>query len=141
MFRAVLDTNVVISGKESKHSQSPNVEILRLWADGKFVWLFSDDTLNEYTEKLLERGFSHREVVHFIKQVLRLGEEISITFFHVRHYPVDPDDTAFLLLALNGNASHLITYDAHLVDVGIYYPEFATCKPLEFLQALRSWVI
>ena len=110
---------------------------MRLWAEGRFDLLFSDDTLNEYAEKLIERGFAHTEVMHFIKQVIRLGEEISIAFFHLRHYPADSDDTAFLLVALNGNASHLVTYDGQLQDLGVLYPEFTTCKPLEFLQALR----
>jgi putative PIN family toxin of toxin-antitoxin system len=137
MFRAVLDTNVVISAKESKHPQSPNVEIVRRWAKGDFVWLFSEDTLEEYAEKLLERGLPRADVLHFVRQLLKLGEEVAIAFFHVRHYPADPDDTAFLLAALNGNASHLVTYDTHLQDVGIFYPEFHTCKPMEFLTALR----
>ena len=57
MLRAVLDTNIVISAKESKHPQSPNIEIMRLWAEERFDWLFSDDTLNEYAEKLSRAWF------------------------------------------------------------------------------------
>ncbi len=66
------------------------------------------------------------------------GAAVEIEFFHLRHYPSDPDDTAFLLAALNGGASHLTTYDQHLEDVGVFYPEFVTCAPIEFLGYLRG---
>ena len=57
---------------------------------------------------------------------------------HFQHYPVDADDVAFLLAALNGAASHLVTYDEHLKDVGVFYPEFITCEPVAFLSDLRA---
>jgi predicted nucleic acid-binding protein len=66
-----------------------------------------------------------------------LAECIEIRFFHFRHYPVDADDTIFLLCAINGAASHLVSYDRHLLEVGIFYEEFITCKPTEFLKVLR----
>lgn len=47
------------------------------------------------------------------------------------------DDVAFLLVALNGSATHLVTYDPHLQDVAVFYPEFITCEPLAFLSDLR----
>jgi predicted nucleic acid-binding protein len=43
----------------------------------------------------------------------------------------------FLLTALNGEATHLVTYDEHLETVGVFYPEYKTCNPLEFLKDLR----
>ncbi len=70
--------------------------------------------------------------------VLQYGEEVPIRFYHFHHYPVDADDVAFLLLALNGAASHLVTYDEHLKDVGVFYPEFITCEPIGFLSDLRT---
>ena len=70
--------------------------------------------------------------------LLIAGETVPLTFFHLPHYPADADDTPFLLAALNGDASHLVTYDEHLHCVSIFYPEFITCEPLEFLTQLRS---
>ena len=46
-------------------------------------------------------------------------------------------DTNIVLAALNGQATHLVTYDEDLENVGVFYPEFITCRPLEFLAALR----
>jgi hypothetical protein len=34
--------------------------------------------------------------------------------------------------------TNVISYDPHLLDVGIFYDEFVTCRPREFLSALRT---
>lgn len=138
MLRAVLDTNVVLAAKGAKSGASPNAEILTRWGLREFEWLISDDTLEEYLEKLLERGHPLSEVLPFIAELVQLGVDVFIRYFHFRHYPCDADDTAFLLVALNGQASHLVTYEDDLASVGVFYPEFVTCRPLEFLAALRG---
>ena len=140
MLRAVLDTNVVLAAKRSSHPESPNAEIIARWMSGEFVWLISDDVLNEYADKLLAKGIDPIKVESFVADLLEFGEEITIRFFHFRHYPINADDIAFLLAALNGAATHLVSYDKHLQDVGLFYPEFSTCEPVEFLSDLRiAW--
>lgn len=138
MLRAVLDTNVVLAAQRSRHPQSPNVEIITRWMAGSFVWLVSEDVLLEYAQKLLEKGIDPLRVEILVADLLQYAEEVPIRFFHFRHYPVDADDVAFLLLALNGDATHLVTYDEHLKDVGVFYPEFITCEPLPFLASVRA---
>lgn len=138
MLRAVLDTNVVLAAKRSAHPQSPNAEIITRWMAGEFVWLVSDDVVTEYAEKLLEKGIDPLKVERFVADLLQYGEEVPIRFFHFQHYPVDADDVAFLLAALNGAATHLVSYDEHLKDVGVFYPEFITCEPVAFLSDLRA---
>ncbi len=137
MLRAVLDTNVVLAAKRSVHPQSPNAEIITRWMAGEFVWLVSDDVVTEYAHKLLEKGIDPLKVEQFVADLLQYGEEVPIRFFHFQHYPVDMDDVAFLLVAINGSSTHLITYDEHLKDVGVFYPEFLTCEPVVFLSDLR----
>jgi predicted nucleic acid-binding protein len=139
MLRAVLDTNVVLAAKRSAHPQSPNAEIIERWKAGEFVWLVSDDVVTEYAEKLLEKGIPPLKVERLVADLLQYGEEVTIGFFHFHHYPVDADDVAFLLAALNGAATHLVTYDEHLKDVGVFYHEFVTCEPVAFLSDLRAW--
>ena len=140
MLRAVLDTNVVLAAKRSVHPQSPNAEIIERWESGEFIWLVSNDVVTEYAEKLLEKGMGALKVELFAADLLEYGEEVAIEFFHFQHYPVDADDVAFLLAAINGAATHLITYDEHLKDVGVFYPEFTTCEPVAFLSDLRALV-
>lgn len=138
MIRAVIDTNVVVASQRSTKPQSPNVEIITRWNAGDFDWLFTADIFEEYGEKLIELGVTPAKAIQLLAELDLGGVQIEIQFFHLHHYPVDADDTAFLLAALNGDASHLVTYDAHLEDVAVFYPEFITCKPLEFLADLRA---
>ena len=137
MLRAVLDTNVVLAADRSINPLSPNKEIINRWANREFSWLVTEDIAAEYAEKLLEMGNAPVEVEAFITGLFLLADRIEIRFFHFRHYPVDSDDTIFLLCAINGAATHLVSYDKHLSDVGLFYDEFVTCTPTAFLMALR----
>lgn len=136
-MRAVLDRNVVLAADGATNPLSPNKEIISRWSVGEFIWLVTADIAAEYAEKLLDKGNASSEVEAFIAGLFLLAECIEIRFFHFRHYPVDSDDTIFLLCAINGAASHLVSYDRHLLDVGIFYEEFVTCRPTEFLKTLR----
>lgn len=138
MLRVVLDSNVVLAADGAANPLSPNKEIINRWSVGEFIWLVTADIAAEYAEKLLDKGNAPSEVEAFISGLFLLAESVEIRFFHFRHYPVDSDDTMFLLCAINGAASHLVSYDRHLLDVGIFYEEFVTCRPTEFLKALRS---
>jgi len=138
MLRAVLDTNVVLAADRATNPLSPNRDIIKRWSKGEFIWLVTDDIAGEYAEKLLEKGNDPSEVEAFLTGLFLLADRVEIRFFHFRHYPVDSDDTVFLLCAINGTASHLVSYDSHLLNVGIFYDEFVTCRPAEFLVALRN---
>lgn len=136
--RAVLDTNVLLAARRSSSPTSPTREILERWERREFRLLVSLDTLAEYAEKLLEHGISLTEVDAFIQSLARHAELVAIAFFHFRHYPVDPDDVMFLLCATNGEASHLISYDAHLLSLHAFYAgDFTICEPLKFLADCR----
>jgi predicted nucleic acid-binding protein len=138
MLRAVLDTNVVLAADRSTHPRSPNKEIISRWTNREFTWLVSDDIAAEYAEKLMEMGNTPADVEAFIVGLFLLADHIDIRFFHFRHYPVDSDDTIFLLCAINGAASHIVSYDPHLLDLGIFYEDFVTCKPVGFLADLQK---
>jgi predicted nucleic acid-binding protein len=138
MTRAVLDTNVVLASQRSAGFGRPNVEIMRRWDAGEFEWLYTGDILEEYAEKLLEHGIAATDVRDLFARLFLSGVAVKIGFYHLHYYLADPDDTVFLLTALNGEATHLVTYDRHLRDVSVFYPEFTTCKPVEFLVALRK---
>ena len=93
----------------------------------------------EYAEKLAALGMAEAGIVEFIALLTALGESVDIEFFHLRHYPADMDDTAFILCAWNGAASHLASYDAHLLDLAqAYAGVVGICRPLHLLAAVRS---
>ncbi|MEI7865947.1 MAG: PIN domain-containing protein [Chthoniobacterales bacterium] len=137
-IRAVLDTNVVLAAENSSNPDSPNREIIRRWLAGDFVLLVTDDVVSEYAEKLLSIGKLPQEILRFLSSIYVLSEAVQIRFFHLRHYPADFDDVHFLLCAINGEASHLVSYDPHLLDLRAVYDDFTVCLPLQFLQDLRK---
>lgn len=137
MKRVVLDTNVVLAAERSSAPASPNREILGRWRAGEFLWLYSRDTVLEYIEKLLEHGVDETDVRRLVRALGVLGDLVEIKFFHLRCYPTDLDDIAFVLCALNGRATHLVTYDGHLFGVAQEHP-FVVCNPLHFLAVLRA---
>lgn len=138
-LRAVLDTNVILAAHRTVAPASPNAEILARWRRREFLFLYSTDTLAEYAEQLLKHGIAADEIEEFIRLIARHGEEILIAFFHFRHYPVDPDDVMLLLCAINGGASHLVSYDDHLLALRPFYAaEIVICEPVEFLGDCRT---
>ena len=135
-FRAVLDTNVVLAAHRTENPRSPNREVLDRWGRREFALLYSDDVLVEYAEKLAEHGINDGEVRAFLARVRVFGEWVGIEFYHLRRYPADADDIAFLLCALNGRATHLVSYDGGFEP---FVGEFALaiCEPQAFLAELR----
>jgi predicted nucleic acid-binding protein len=136
-IRAVLDTNVIIAAHRSSSTSSPNREILARWAGGELTLLYSEDVLLEYVEKLLILGVPEDRLREFVCTIGFLGEAVEIIFFHLRRYPADADDIAFLLCAMNGQASHLVTYDKGYAAVAEDC-SFIICEPLALLAELRE---
>ncbi len=135
--RAVLDTNVMLAAGITSNPNSPNREIIGRWLAGEFTLLVTEDVLAEYAEKLLAAANARAKTETFLMQVLLLAELVQVRFFHLRHYPDDADDVMFLLCAINGDASHLVSYDPHLLALRVFYDDFAICSPREFLAAWR----
>ena len=136
-LRAVLDTNVILASRKAQGDTSPNREIIQRWLNGEFLLLFSLDVLDEYAEKLLANGIPKESVTDLLAKLYSLGELVPIEVFHLHHYPEDSDDVCFLLCAVNGNATHLLTYDNHLLILEGFFP-FTIGRPLDFLNNLRA---
>lgn len=113
-MRLVLDTNVLISAILAPNSLPANV---LNWGEKNGVILYSDTTLTELLSVLQRPKFAKYVDV----------EDIEGLSFRVRRswrcVPIlkrvklcrDPKDDKFLELALNGEASHLITGDTDLL--------------------------
>lgn len=137
-FKVVPDTNVIIASRSSS-TTSPNKEFFARWKNNEFAILFSDDTLREYIKKMVEYQVARKTIKRLITAIRELGEYTPIESFHLKNYPDDPDDIAFLLCAVNGRATHLVTYDLHLLDLDRFV-EFNICKTLDFLRELREYL-
>ncbi len=140
-FRCVSDTNVLLAAERSSSDQSPCVEIFHRWINDDFTLLVSTDTLVEYIEKLHFFQIDEKRITQIVNLILQRAEFVPTTTYHLRYYPADSDDIAFLLCAMNGAASHLVSYDAHLLEIAGRTEQdysFKTCQPLDFLRDVRS---
>jgi putative PIN family toxin of toxin-antitoxin system len=136
-FRVVPDTSLILSSYLATNSNSPNKEFIRRWIAGEFDFLYSKDSLIEYGEKLNELNISEKSIDEFFDRLLALGESVFLKTYHERYYPNDPEDVSFLLTAVNGRASHIVSYDEHLLNINNHY-DFKICETPEFLKDLRE---
>ena len=132
----VPDTNIILSSELSGNRKSPNRDFIERWLNREFAVLFSEDTKLEYAIKLKEMGIARKKIVEFLTNLTILAEAVVIKNYHLKYYPDDEDDICFLLCAENGNASHIVSYDKHLLELDGKF-KFEILKIVPFLQKLR----
>lgn len=139
-FRVVPDTNVILSSELSRNKQRPNKDFTHRWFQEEFDVLYSDDTQIEYAAKLLEKQIPREKIIRFLSGLISLGNIVTIKNYHLKYYPEDEDDICFVLCADNGSATHLVSYDVHLLTLNGKY-EFEILKVVPFLKRLRETAV
>ena len=123
MIRAVLDTNVVVSGILKK--ESPPGRLLEALFEGRFVAVTAPPLLEELVRVLayprIRQKYRIREeeseaVVAALTLLADLVELPKVSWRASR----DPDDDLFLVCALKGGAESLVTGDQDLLTLGSF---------------------
>ena len=124
-FRAVIDTNLFISGLFAEHGYT--CQIHQLWVNGAFDLVVSEKILKEINTTLLKP---------FIRKKLRLfhNDEKLITdlirekasvvtadLYETERIKTDPTDNKFLACALEGKADYLVSGDNHLLEIKYFH--------------------
>lgn len=139
LFRAVLDTNIIIAALKSKNPDSPNLELLKRFQLGEFRLLYSDDLFLEYQEKFIARKIDTELALRFLAELFVSGEQVKVTPEQVKQVVMDdPDDDLVVACAVAGNATHLVTYDPHLLKLGTSIEGIVILDGLHFLYAVRG---
>lgn len=139
LLRAVFDTNVIIAALKSKNPNSPTVELLKRWRNNEFILLYADDLLLEYHEKFITRDIDVGLRIAFLASLEVLGKRIELAPDQIKRVVLnDPDDDIFIACAVVGKASHLVSYDPHLLSLGISYQGIIILDGLHFLYAVRG---
>lgn len=140
MLRAVLDTNVFISGIKSK--VTPPGKILDAWKAQKFVLITSPQLLAEIKEVLLRPSVLQMlqktpvEVASFIK-ILSQKSYLTEGTLTVTTLKDDFDDNMVLACAIEGIATHLVTGNKkHFPFTD--YKGVTIVSPREFLSLLEE---
>lgn len=106
--RVVVDTSVLVAGvsgfKETYvPGRNPSADVLHNWAEEQiFVWLVSEDVLDEYKEVLRRLRVRPHLIGRVVNLIRERAEEVRIRS-KVKISP-DPDDDPFCLCAEQGKA-------------------------------------
>ena len=139
MIRAVVDTNILISGVIKPERATG--EILRRLRDGEFVLLYTEPLLAELAEVInrprirQKYGLGSEDIETVLALILLRGEPIDPT----RRVEIcrDPKDNMILEAAVAGQADMITSGDFDLLSLR----EFAgmpIISPAEFLQRLAK---
>ena len=135
--RVVLDTNVVVSALVFRHGAVAWVR--NAWLARALVPLASQATIDELVRVLAYPKFrlEHRDIEELLAVYLPFAELVLGASNSIRSPTCrDEDDQEFLELAYMGNASHLVTGDAALLELAGARP-FAILSPAA-LRARRA---
>lgn len=137
-MRAVLDTNVAVSGHMSP--RGPPDQILERWERNEFDLLVSDELLTEYARVF---RYPHLARLHklddadiddIIAEFRTLGILVTVTV-HLTVVADDPDDDKVLECAVAGHTDVIVSGDKHLLRLGTY-DGIRILSPAAFLAEL-----
>lgn len=131
-MKAVIDTNVVISGLFWK---GPPAAILTAWLDKKFEWIVSPSILAEYHQTL--RSLESKYPTSATAWGFIRGVSLSATLINAidleSQVCADADDDKFIAAAITARADTIVSGDKKLLDVD-GYQGLRVVKPAVFLK-------
>lgn len=134
-IKAILDTNVVISGIFWKGAP---FQILKAWQEQRFRLAISLPLLDEY-HRVLEEMTRKRPsaVLGSILELIGLHSEMVEPVSFARTICSDPEDDKFLEAAVAANADYVVTGDAALLSLK-NHQRIQILRPAQFLKLLSE---
>ena len=134
MIRAVLDTNVFVSGI---HWFGPSEKVLRLWFLNRFKLISSTEIVGEFVKIMTSFKIPMKiEDILWWESLTLEKSEFVVPNKRIEIVKDDPDDDKFIEAALEGKADYIVTQDRHLLKI----KEFRKIKiitPEEFIELLK----
>lgn len=142
MIRAVLDTNVLVSGAAGfLNLQSNPKKILQSWKAKEFQLIISKPLLAEVVSTLQKPYFMNQlnteQITSFLILLKEKGNLIRITT-PVSGVATHPEDDLILATAVSGKVDYLVTGDKPLRKVVPIYKGVKLVTPDEFLKILEK---
>jgi len=139
LLRAVLDTNVLLSGLFGQGTLTAT--IYTLWVARAFTLVTSREILREVAYVLhlpdIQRRFHPREdTIHRLFRLVFRKAIITQDLYTTDRLTTDPTDNKFLAAALEGQADYIVSRDPHLLNL----KHFHTIQIVEvpaFVRAVR----
>ena len=111
--RAVVDTSVLLAGisgfrEPFVSARNPSADVLHRWGErSNFVWLITEDILEEYKEVLKRLRVRPNRIGKVINLIRERAEEVKVRAS--AQISPDPKDDAFCLCAESGDADFVVT--------------------------------
>lgn len=142
MIRAVLDTNVIISGIIKE--KSPPAHVLEALFHRLFITITSPALLQEVERvltypRIAERYRIDPEAAEILLSALTVQSDLIQNPTSSVKASRDPTDDALLSLAVHGHASFLVTGDNDLLELETFRG-IRIVSPKVFLQALQGFL-
>ena len=112
---AVVDTSVLVAGisgfrEPLVSGRNPSADVLHRWAErSNFVWLITEDILEEYKEVLKRLRVRPNLIGKVMNLIRERAEEVKVKVHGSAQISPDPKDDAFCLCAESGKADFVIT--------------------------------
>jgi hypothetical protein len=139
MIRAVVDTNVLVSGLISEHGVPR--QIITAWHQREFTLLTSALIIAKamrvlhYPHLQATYRLSEKDIL-LVRDALLNDALVLEDLYQVRRSR-DPQDNLFLACALEGHADCVVSGDAHLLEIK-YYHGVQIVTPRQFLGLLKA---
>lgn len=111
--RVVVDTSVLVAGVSGFREpfvpgRNPSADVLHRWAEkSDFIWLITEDILDEYKEVLKRLRVRSNLIGRVINLIREQAEEVKVR----RSIEISPDpkDEPFCICAEEGRANFIVT--------------------------------
>ena len=142
MIRIVLDTNLFVSALLNPGS-NPDM-LIRLVKEEKVLLLMSNTICHEISRvldypKIRKRLSASGEELQTFLQLLSSVAIMTPGTLKLPLLEADPDDTKFLICAIEGRADFIVSGDHHLTDLGLYRG-IRIVTPAEFIRIVATVV-
>ena len=137
MLKAVIDTNVFISGLIKSPSCRKIIKTLERW---KFVLVVSPEILAELIGVIGRPKFHNtikRETAAKLIEVIKAQALLVKPSFSLNIIKDDPDDNCFLETALTAKVDCIVSLDKHLLALGSFR-NIPIISPTKFLSLLSK---
>jgi putative PIN family toxin of toxin-antitoxin system len=137
-IRAVLDTNVLISGLLGEHS--PPRQLVDAWLDGRYVLVTSLYQVEEMSHVVAYPRITSRlrlsdAEIDLVLAALLSQAEVVRGDLRLPGVSRDPKDDPLVACAVEGAADYLVSGDADLLDLG-KHENTRVVTPREFVEIL-----
>lgn len=140
MIKAVLDTNILVSGLIEGRGAS--AAIVDAWRNWEIIVLTTQKQMEEVGEVLRRphirkhHGMSNEDIEEFLEEFREFSVEVDVGEIR-KVIEEDPDDDFLLALAAAGSADYIVSGDRHILALKQYWG-IRCVSPGDCLRVLRE---